>query len=394
MLPVKEWFGWKNTPEKDEELRARIEARASGRPFEVGSLVRGASLSDGPERRLLAQLASIGETYFYRDAAVLREAVRRVTEGDPREPLRVWSAGCATGEEAYTLAALLFDAWPRGNVHIVGTDLNEAALEHGRTGRYSSVSLRGPERHHALEWWVPEAGEAIVPEHLRTAVSFHRLNLVDDASLEPGQFSLIVCRNVLVYFDPECAAAVLNRLAAALRPGGLLVTGPLEAEGLLPRALTLVDSRWIGLYQRGAPSAATSPATRSVASLFPGPATPVPQPLAPQPRVAFPALGLPPATGLDAQQRGMRHLEEGAPEAAAVAFGEALAVNGALPLCLLGMAFSFEALGADQPCREWAQRAIDSVQGLSAFAFVPGGAEKLTAGHVQSLATHVLRGRR
>jgi chemotaxis protein methyltransferase CheR len=175
---------------------------------------------------------SIGETYFFRDPRQLdfvrREVVPElVRRRGPTHALSAWSAGCATGEEAYSLAVLLLEAELGAPPRVLGTDLSRRRLAVARKGRYGKWSLRGVEpdvvdRHFRRMGSVVE-----VDARIRSAVRFQYLNLAgaERGSLEPRALDLVVCRNVLIYMDAPTIERVVRRLVSSLAEGGWLLLG-------------------------------------------------------------------------------------------------------------------------------------------------------------------------
>jgi chemotaxis protein methyltransferase CheR len=178
----------------------------------------------------------VHETYFFRHPAqleLLRDQVlpeldrQRRTAG--RGALVAWNAGCSTGEESWTLALLAGDADEGSAVplSILATDLSEPALAKARSGIYDR--LHGLDSFRAIPPWAVrhfrngDTSAWRVPDGLRRAVGFLRHNLLDPPPLAGAD--LVVCRNTLIYFDEAANRHVQNNLAAALRPGGVLVLG-------------------------------------------------------------------------------------------------------------------------------------------------------------------------
>lgn len=248
----------------------------------------------------MREAASIGETYFWRapeQLLALREKVlthvvepRRARGG---RHLRVWSAGCATGEEAYTLAHLLRTAVPDFTVQVVGTDMNEASLRTAREGRYRRRSLRGEALQAMAGALVQVEDGWQVSEALRRDVSFLPHNLVTerlpDAERGLAGFDVVVCRNVLIYVDPERLPRVMAGLAAAASPRCVLAVTPAEYRA----APHLPGFRDAGraLFLRGAADAAAPRAGRGHRPL----------PRAQEARAAGCAPSLPPHDGFAAQ---------------------------------------------------------------------------------------------
>jgi chemotaxis protein methyltransferase CheR len=176
----------------------------------------------------------VGETYFFRSPehfAFLRECVLWPRFAKRRESLRAWSAGCSTGEEAYSIAACLLAAAPeREGTHleVLGTDLSRESIRRAKIGEYRAWSVRETApipvplfgRRQDDRLWVSDA--------VRSITTFASDDLLDPARREFGSFDVIFCRNVLVYFDADSAHLAIDRLASSLAPGGVIVFGLLE----------------------------------------------------------------------------------------------------------------------------------------------------------------------
>ena len=208
------------------------------------------ALAANAEWKLLTQEITTGESYFFRDRgqiSVLREhlfptlikAKRAAVESGQQTQLslRVWSAGCSTGEEAYTLAILLRDLLPdiaQWNLQILATDVNPAAIQKAELGLYKRWSFRqtSPDlKRHFTE----TAQGWQIHSHIRQMITFRHGNLLQDSA--PTTFSithgmdLILCRNVFIYFGAEAIAQVLRRFHDSLSPEGYLMVGHAELQG-------------------------------------------------------------------------------------------------------------------------------------------------------------------
>ena len=176
----------------------------------------------------------INVTSFYRDAApweyITNEVIPSLADRAPGTPLRVWCAGCASGEEAYTLAMCFArvvgtDAL-RERVKIYATDVDEAALDQARQGAYPPRQLE-PVPSEDLERFFERTGQRYVfRKDLRRSVIFGRNDLVHDAPI--SRIDLLVCRNTLMYFTAETQARILRRFHFALDPQGYLMLGRSE----------------------------------------------------------------------------------------------------------------------------------------------------------------------
>ena len=200
------------------------------------------------------------ETSFFRDNTAFdqleRDALERIRIGcAASRRLRIWSAACSTGQEAYSLAMMFRDAGPRWagwTFDILATDVSGTAVARARSGRYSQFEIqRGLPVRTMLRWFRQEGEEWLIDPALKRDVRFAVHDLRDAA---PGRFDLILCRNVLMYLDQRSRAKVFDRLADALNPGGVVMLG--AGETVLGQTERLVsDPKMRGLYT--APSATT-----------------------------------------------------------------------------------------------------------------------------------------
>jgi chemotaxis protein methyltransferase CheR len=165
---------------------------------------------------------------------------------------RVWSAACATGEEPLTLAMMLADRGLLERVDIVATDISQRSLERARAGRFGARSVRGiPEQRLVDRYLVPAQQGFTVDPALVARISWRRVNLIDArATAALGEFDAALCRNVLIYFRDETIRLVVERLAGALAPRGVLLVG--VAESLLRFGTTLAgeERRGVFFYRR------------------------------------------------------------------------------------------------------------------------------------------------
>lgn len=182
-----------------------------------------------------------GETYFFRDRGqsdLLRLRLLPELIGRRRDAksLRLWSAGCASGEEAYSLAMLVDMVLPQRDsweVLIVGSDIDQAALAKARRGRYGQWSFRTTPPELQRRYFRQAGDEWELDERIRRMVSFRAGDLIGEPFPDEGlrDMDLILCRNVFIYFDAAAVAAVANKLAATLSEGGYLMTGHTELMG-------------------------------------------------------------------------------------------------------------------------------------------------------------------
>lgn len=222
----------------DHALAAGLERAAAALGSDPAALARRVVARDPVAITALVEHAVVLETTFWRHPEQLSVAARALSSR--LGALRIWSAGCATGEEPYSVGIALLETGRRSpGDAILATDVSERALQAARAATYGERALRRLPVDLAARWLEPGKPRRVVPE-LRALVRFERQNLVRDPAPAAVPFDLVLCRNVLIYFERETAAAVLHRLVGALAPGGLLVLGPVE----LPLARAL-DVEWV-----------------------------------------------------------------------------------------------------------------------------------------------------
>lgn len=190
---------------------------------------------------------SIGFTEFFRDPlafAVLERVLLPCLAETGRGEVRAWSAGCATGPEAWSAAMLLEDLHRAGSgrvpYRVIGTDISEESLGVATTGTYPLEALGNVRMRHLRDYMATTGSVASLGADLRARVSFSRLDLIDPRSQSPaesiyGGFDLVFCCNVLLYYRAEVRNLILGKLRRALAPGGYLVVGDSE-RGIVERA--------------------------------------------------------------------------------------------------------------------------------------------------------------
>lgn len=241
------------TAQLAETLARRARAGALSEEAYLARLAAGASVE---ERRALARELTIGETFFFRDAGQLAAlaALAHDRRSGPARPLRVLSAGCATGEEPYSIAMVLSDVLPPRGFSVRAVDVDAAALERARRGRYSEWSLRETPDHARSRFFRRDADAYVLDPALRALVSFEERNLAaDDVELWPaGAYDVVFCRNVLMYFTPDHARAVVARAHRAIALDGHLFVGHAETLRGLSPAFRLCHSHGAFYYRRAA----------------------------------------------------------------------------------------------------------------------------------------------
>lgn len=229
----------------DENSRFLLERRLMPRLRRrgLGTFSEYEALLDGDELYELLDVVAIHETYFFREKRQLGVFSERIIPELARSsgPIRIWSAGCSTGEEAYTIAMLLAEeGLLDGRSEVVASDLSNRVIESGKRGVYGASSFRTTEPRFK-EKYFEQVGNGLwrAVDALQSALRFERANLIglgERAEQErlgaDGGFDVIFCRNVLMYFDDLAAQKTLNTVYPMLKDGGYLLLG--HAESLLP----------------------------------------------------------------------------------------------------------------------------------------------------------------
>jgi len=266
-----------------EVLRRRVTASAQNDETYLTRLETGVSTG---EVGALAQELTVGETYFFRNIdqfhAFAQVALpERMRVQNTSRCLRFLSAGCASGEEAYSLAILVGESlvdssW---NVSIRAVDVNPAVLRRAAGARFTKWALRETPPEIECRWFRHDGSDLVLAEAARAAVKFDERNLVtEDSELwRPGTYDVIFCRNVLMYLTPEQAQSLVTRITRALAPGGYLFLGHAETLRGLSQRFHLCHTHGTFYYQHREEAGDDRPQHGSVAvappASAPAPAT-------------------------------------------------------------------------------------------------------------------------
>ena len=241
-------FGCANYKEKCLRRRIAVRMRAKGvHTYEAYAKVLD---TDAAEYERLLDALTINVTKLFRNwetYAALAEQVIPLLWALPASSIRVWSAGCSSGEEPYSLAALFhrhataLGASP-SRVRVLGTDIDRESLRAAERGSYDDAAFADTPADLRARYFSAARPYTIAPE-VRALVSFERRDLVGEPAPE-GRFHLIVCRNVLIYFDRATQEQLFERFHEALQPDGILVLGKVETLlGQIRSRFAPVDSR-------------------------------------------------------------------------------------------------------------------------------------------------------
>ncbi len=260
---VREHAGIDFPDEKRYLLESRVKPRLLAQ--EVPDFETYADRLEQGDTREIARLVNavtINETAFFRhpsqfealEDTILPELVR-LHHQERSGPMRLWSAACSAGDEAYSLAILIRETigprHQRMDYEIVGTDIDTEVLEEARAGRYRKRSVRNVPPAYLRDYF-DRSGEAfVVDPAIRDMVEFRPLNLTDAQDMRRMRnFDLIMCANVLIYFNETSKKNVLQGLYRSLRPGGYLFVGGSEALGGLDVPLEPVRHEGALAYRR------------------------------------------------------------------------------------------------------------------------------------------------
>lgn len=378
-------MGLQFPPERWPDLERGLQLAARDLKFANLATCAQWLLSTPLSKAQIATLAvhlTIGETYFLRDEKLfallehqLLPELIRARRATGRH-LRIWSAACCTGEEPYSLAILLhrlLPDWRTWDIKILATDLNPGFLRAAAAGVYRQWSFRDAPPWLQAQWFHrrPNARLEILDE-IKAAVTFAPLNLASDSypsSLtRTNAMDLILCRNVLMYFSHEQAAAVARNLHRALVDGGTLVVAASEVSQELFSQFQTVRSHAGILYRKriAPPAAAAAIGAPSIASVPPEPHSPPPRPWATAPPVESPNASY---------ARAMALYTQGRYADAAARLHELCPERRGPPAVLALLARTYANQGQLVAAREWTEKAI--------------GADKLNAGLHYLLATIV-----
>ena len=237
------------THKLSQVIQARMNALSVDDPIRYFQLVESRSTTGAKEwDQLLAGFMN-GETFFFRDRGqftLLKEQIlpALIQRRQTGRTLRIWSAGCSTGEEAYSLAILVDQLLPERqdwDISILATDINVRSLQHAQEGMYGQWAFRKVDTELLQRYFTKKESQRVLKDSIRKMVTFRQCNLVADTfpSLTLGihDLDLILCRNVFLYFHAEAIGQVMNKMAESLVSDGFVLTGhgelPAQAVGAL-----------------------------------------------------------------------------------------------------------------------------------------------------------------
>src|SRR5689334_795355 len=238
---------------KEKCLRRRIAVRMRARGVHTYADYARILDSDSGEYDRLLDALTINVTKLFRNWSVYEAVAERVIPvlwDTDAQPIHVWSAGCSSGEEPYSLAILFHRYAARQGklrdierVQVVGTDIDRASLVAAERGQFNEGAFDETPADLRSQYFSAKAPFTVAPA-VHATVRFRRLDLLDQWPPQPGGYQLIACRNVLIYFDRDTQERLLARFHSALAPGGFLVLGKVETLlGPVRTQFAAVDAR-------------------------------------------------------------------------------------------------------------------------------------------------------
>jgi chemotaxis protein methyltransferase CheR len=229
---------------------------------DVSSYLHRLTAADDDERQALLDEVTIPETHFFRNPPQIRALRKHVLpellrQASTTKRLRIWSAGCSTGEEPYTIAMLIRELLPASagwDVRIIATDISTRALAAAREARYGERAfvMTDPVDQHRFFYLDADSGHFVVRDELRELVEFRHHNLVTEAPpFGRGELDLVLCRNVTIYFDRATTKNLMTRRHGCLRDGGYLFLGHAETLWQVCDEFSLVSLGDAFVYRRG-----------------------------------------------------------------------------------------------------------------------------------------------
>jgi chemotaxis protein methyltransferase CheR len=248
---------------KDYYISARVQQRMEETGSKTFNEYYHSLLFSNPRDELqrFIEAITINETYFFRDFPQLQGfaekalpfCIEKKKEAKDYK-LRIWSAACSTGEEAYTLSIILqemIDDYSKFKVEIKATDVDRKVLDHAAKGLYGERSMKDTPAAYREKHFIQQGDQWRVLSHAKDPIEFLQLNFVDRSAMRNMRgFDFVFCRNVLIYFDDDSRKKVVNALYDSLVPGGYLFLGHSESIGRITAAFELQKVDGFLCYRR------------------------------------------------------------------------------------------------------------------------------------------------
>jgi chemotaxis protein methyltransferase CheR len=217
----------------------------------------------------LLNLVLIKETFFFRDerqlGALTKNILPELIERKKGNEIKIWSAGCATGEEPYSIAMAILENFPPGNVNvsIYATEINPETLARAKEGIYGKSAMRAIDRTVLNKYFIQRKGQYYINDQIKQLVRFDTLNLIEPCFYpESGSFDIIFCKNVIIYFRLETVKTVIQKFYNVLAPGGYLFLGHSESLWQISDEFELEEIFGVFLYRKNRKSNVVVPSTK------------------------------------------------------------------------------------------------------------------------------------
>jgi len=218
------------------------------------------------EFSVFLDLILIKETFFFRDErqikALIHDVLPVLRDKKGGKEIKIWSAGCATGEEPYTLAMAIMENFPAGSINfsIHATDISTEALAHAKRGVYGKGSMRAIDKAIMNKYFVPKDGRYHLNEEVKQHIRFDAVNLIEPC-LPSGkdEYDVIFCKNVIIYFELETIKKVIHRFYDTLATGGYFFVGHSESLWQVSNEFTLEEISGVFLYRKNTGNHTKSP---------------------------------------------------------------------------------------------------------------------------------------
>lgn len=237
----------------EKKLATRVQDRHLNTFDDYLSQIRYSANAD--ELNKLYDAITTNETYFFREPQQLSvcvdSVIPQVMEKKGSKDIKIWSAACSTGEEAYTLVLMLLEKRCCNRIEVVASDISNEVLDAAKKAAYGSYAMRNVPEAYLKKYFKSNGWTQELDASVKNVVRFMNINLIDSAKMRSVQgMDVVFCRNVLIYFDDKAKQKAVGLLYDSLRPGGFLFVGSAESLHSVTRAFKPVMFDKVVAYQR------------------------------------------------------------------------------------------------------------------------------------------------
>jgi chemotaxis protein methyltransferase CheR len=237
----------------EKKLATRLQERHLNSFEDYLSQIKFGANAD--ELNKLYDAITTNETYFFREPQQLTvcvdSVIPQIMEKKGSKDIKIWSAACSTGEEAYTLVLMLLEKRSCNRIEVVASDISNEVLESAKKAVYGSYAMRNVSEAYLKKYFKSNGWTQELDASVKNVVRFMNINLIDAAKMRAVQgMDVVFCRNVLIYFDDKAKQKAVSLLYDSLRPGGFLFVGSAESLHNVTRAFKPVMFDKVVAYQR------------------------------------------------------------------------------------------------------------------------------------------------